>query len=683
MRPPTLSARDAMRWSLGAAALLALVLACYAPALRGQLVWDDASHVTRPELRGGDGLRRIWFEVGATEQYYPVLHSAFWAEHHLWGDSVLGYHLANVFLHTAGCVLLGLALLRLGRRAAGDAAGLPAGTAPLAAALFAVHPVAVESVAWISEQKNTLSLIFYLLAGLAFLDFRVRRTGPAYLLATALFLLALGTKSVTSSLPAALLVVLWWKTGRVDWRRDAVPLLPWFAAAVGMGLLTAWVERTVIGASGAPFTFSLGQRLLLASRDVWFYLGTLAWPAHLLFFYPRWDVAHDAGGWYGYLAAALAVTAALFGLRGRWRGPLAAWLFFVGTLFPALGFFNVYPFLFSYVADHFQYLACLGIITAVAAGVAGLWARPDPRPRAAAAVAAGLALASLGFATHRQAGDYRDGPTLYRAILAGNPDCWKAHELLGEALAGQPGRATAALAEFEATVSLKPDDGEAHNNLGSLLLSEPGREADAAGHLRLAAEYSPYLSEAHLNLGRLWDRTPGRERDAVTEYRAALALNPGRTDARFGLANVLSRLPGDEPAAEAEYGIILKQDPANVPARVNRAGLLAREPGRRDEAIADYAAVLRVHPDLAPVHYNLAIALSALPGRTAEAVAEYQATLRLDPGLAGAHRNLGIEYARQGRLPEAEAEWRQAVALEPRFTDLKAKLDELERTRAK
>ena len=670
-----------MRWSIAAAALLGLVLACYGPALRGQLVWDDASHVTRPDLRGWDGLRRIWFEVGATEQYYPVLHSAFWAEHHLWGDAVLGYHLANAVLHAAGCALLALALLRLGRLGPGDTAGLPAGTAPLAAVLFAVHPVAVESVAWISEQKNTLSLIFYLLAGLAFLRFRHRRTWPTYLLATALFLLALGTKSVTSSLPAALLVVLWWRTGRVDWRRDGVPLLPWFAAAAGMGFLTAWIERTVIGASGAPFAFSLGQRLLLASRDIWFYLGTLAWPARLLFFYPRWNVARETAGWYGYLAATLAVTALCFALRRRWRGPLGAWLFFVGTLFPALGFFNVYPFLFSYVADHFQYLACLGIITAVAAGIAGLFARTGIPSRAAAGLVALLAVSSLGFATHRQAGDYRDGPTLYRAILAGNPACWKAHELLGEALAGLPGGAAAAAAEFEATVALKPDEGEAHNNLGGLLLSQPGREADAARHLRLAAQFSPYLSEAHLNLGRLWERTAGRETDAAAEYRAALALNPGLADAHFGLANVLSRLPGNEAAAEAEYGVILRREPANVPARVNRAGLLAREPGRMDEAIADYQAVLSAHPELAPVHYNLAIALSAMPGRTADAVAEYQSTLRLDPGAAGAHRNLGIEYARQGRLAEAEAEWRRAVALEPRFTDLKAKLDELERAK--
>ena len=650
MRPPTLSARDAMRWSLGAAALLALVLACYAPALRGQLVWDDASHVTRPELRGGDGLRRIWFEVGSTEQYYPVLHSAFWAEHHLWGDSVLGYHLANVFLHTAGCVLLGLALLRLGRRAAGDAAGLPAGTAPLAAALFAVHPVAVESVAWISEQKNTLSLIFYLLAGLAFLDFRVRRTGPAYLLATALFLLALGTKSVTSSLPAALLVVLWWKTGRVDWRRDAVPLLPWFAAAVGMGLLTAWVERTVIGASGAPFTFSLGQRLLLASRDVWFYLGTLAWPAHLLFFYPRWDVAHDAGGWYGYLAAALAVTAALFGLRGRWRGPLAAWLFFVGTLFPALGFFNVYPFLFSYVADHFQYLAAAGMIAAVSAGLALGAARVAPTARSACIVAAACGLAALAVLTWRQCGNYRDLETFYRSILERNPSSWLAHDNLGVELVrkGQVGEATG---HFREAMRLNPDYPEAFNDYGNVLARQ-GRWKEAAQAYGGALRARPSFAAAEKNWGTAMDDA-GHFHEAELHFRNAIGMLPGYAEAHYGLANALAN-SGRIAEAEAEYRESLRLEPDYPEARAN-LGLALAQQGRWDDALSQIAEAIRLRPGYAEAHAYSGLALAGA-GRLKEAVAEYREALRIDPNNGDVHYQLGLALGKLGFTAEAEAE---------------------------
>ncbi len=652
-------------WVLGGL-ILGLVLACYWPALTGALVWDDASHVTRPDLRSWAGLGRIWCSLGATEQYYPVVHSAFWFEYRLWGASTLGYHLVNVFLHAADCCLLVVALVRLGRM---RAAALPAGAALLAAVLFAVHPVAVESVAWISEQKNTLSLLFYLLAGLAYLDFRETGRWRTYAGASVLFLLALGTKSVTSSLPAALLVVLWWTTGQVAWRRDGLRLLPWFVAAVAMGLLTAWVERTQIGATGAAFDFSPGQRLLLAARDLQFYLATLAWPDPLLFFYPRWDVPAQATGWIGCLVGAVALTVALFLLRRRARGPLAAWLFFAGTLFPALGFFNVYPFLFSYVADHFQYLACLGIAR-LGAGFRALgWA-------AVAAVVAALALRS-----NLQSREYAGPAELYRAILAGNPDCWKAHELLGDAEFGTD--PAAAREEFAAAVRLKPDDGEAEGNLGALLLTVPGAEDEAIGHLRQAIAAAPYLAEPHLNLGKIFERTPGRAAEAAAEYRAALRLNPGLGDAHFGLANVLAQLPGGAAESLEEYGWMLRADPASVPARVNRAGELARMPGREAEALADYEAVLRDHPDLVPVHYNLAIALARMPGREAEAIAQYQETIRLRPDLAAAHRNLGLEYARTGRRDEAAREWRTALALNPGYTDLPAMLQRLDRERGR
>ncbi|MGA2018553.1 MAG: tetratricopeptide repeat protein [Opitutaceae bacterium] len=686
--PPSARLRSA-GW---AAAILGLVLACYWPALGGGLVWDDASHVTRPDLRSWEGLSRIWLSFRATEQYYPVLHSAFWLEHRLWGDSALGYHLANVALHSLDCLLFMAALVRLGalREAVGPADGtgarpgpLPAGAAALAAALFAVHPVCVESVAWIAEQKNTLSLAFYLLAGLAYLDYREGGRLRAYLLASGLFALALGTKSVTSSLPAALLVALWWATGRVSWRRDGTALLPWFAAALAAGLSTAWIERTVIGASGARFAFSAGQRVLLASRDAWFYLGKLAWPRTLLFFYPRWDVALESRGWYGYLAASVALTAALWLLRRRHRGPLAAWLFFVGSLFPALGFFNVYPFLFSYVADHFQYAASLGVLSAAAIGFSAAVARAARPVRAAGWGLACLAVAALALKSNAQSREYRGAESLYRAILAGNPACWKAHTLLGDELLAGPARPGEALEEFGKAVELEPEDAEAQNNLGSLLLRVPGRRADAIEHLGLAARYGPYMAEPHLNLADAWSTTPGRAADAVAEYREALRINPNLVAAHYGLANTLSGVPGGEAGAIAEYGRALQLDPGNVPARVNLAGELERVPGREAEALEEYARVLRAHPDLAPVHYDLAIALSRLPGRADDAIAEYLEALRIDPRFADAHKNLGVEYARKGRMDEAELHWRRALELDPGFSDVRAMLRSIEQARAR
>src|SRR5664280_1101095 len=481
--------------SWGMVALICgLVLACYWPALRGGLVWDDEDHVTRP------GLGRIWFEMRSTQQYYPVLHSAFWIEHRLWGDATLGYHLMNVMLHAAACCLLAVVLRRLwepGQAASpGTGRAIPAGTEWLAALIFAVHPVCVESVAWISEQKNTLSLVFYLLAALAYLDFESGRKSRSYWLASAFFLLALGTKTVTATLPAAILVVLWWRNGTLSWRRDVRPLIPWFLTAVVAGLVTAWVERKLVGAEGTGFDLTATQRVLLAGRVVWFYLGKLVWPADLMFIYPHWNIA-TAGGWYGWLGGALAVTAAFWLVRGRSRGPLAGWLFFTGSLFPGLGFFNVYPFIFSYVADHFQYLASLGIIVTVAAGIALILTRASPRARAVGQILCGLLVAGLGFLANRQSRVYADGVTLYRATLARNPDCWMAHNNLALILVKSPAGGAEAVAHYQEALRLKPDYAEAHNNLAAALADLPGRESEAIEHCEQALRIHPDFAEAH------------------------------------------------------------------------------------------------------------------------------------------------------------------------------------------
>ena len=370
------------RRDFGAAALVfAATLIAYFPALRGGLIWDDDFHVTKPLLRSLHGLGLIWFHVGETPQYYPLLHSAFWVEHRLWGDAVLGYHLVNVLLHATSACLFGLILKKLlvERVAPNPLVGLSGrisvlgatrstflGTPLVGALLFALHPVCVESVAWISEQKNTLSTVFYLLSALAFLEFDRTRKWAGYFLATGLFVLALLSKSVTATLPAALLVVFWWQRGRLSWKRDIAPLLPWLAIGAASGLFTAWVEKFSIRATGAEFSLTAVQRCLVAGRVIWFYLGKLAWPVDLTFIYPRWVIDASAGWQYLFPLAFVALVAALALTCRRTRGPLAALLLFAGSLAPVLGFFNVYPFRYSFVADHFQYLATLGIFGAVA-----------------------------------------------------------------------------------------------------------------------------------------------------------------------------------------------------------------------------------------------------------------------------------------------------------------------------
>jgi tetratricopeptide (TPR) repeat protein len=613
-----------------------VVLAAYGPCLAGGFVWDDAAHVTRPDLRTVAGLARIWTHLSETQQYYPVLHSAFWVEHRAWGDSTVGYHLANVALHGLNACLLATLLSGLGRANGGGR--FPRGAAWLAALLFAAHPVCVESVAWISEQKNTLSLAFYLLSARAFLQFDgSRRAGP-YLAASLLFCAALGTKTVTATLPAALLVVLWWSRGGPAARRNVLPLLPWFLAAAASGLLTAWVESHVVGAEGAAFDLAPAQRLLLAGRVIWFYLGKLLWPADLMFIYPHWTLA--AGGLLAWAptAAALAVTAGLWAMRSRLGGALAGWLFFTGSLFPALGFVNVFPFLYSYVADHFQYLASMGVFAlggwSLAAGVGRLPAGARSWGRAACA---GL-VAALVLLSRLQSATYRDSATLYRATIERNPSCWMAENNLAAELADQ-GRAGDALAHYRRALAIRPDYPEAHNNLGNLLAAIPGSETEAMRHYEEALRINPDFAAAHTDLANLLSRVPGRERDAVPHYERALALRPGDATAHYDLALALSRLPGREADAAREYRASLALGPDSAEAHNNLGTLLARSPETSGEALAEFSMAVRLEPRFSSAYVNMAILLLH-EGRRDEAAERCEQALQADPSNALAARIL-------------------------------------------
>ena len=681
---PILSAR--IKQGLLFAALGVVVLACYWPALHGGVVWDDQAHVTTTELSSWTGLRRIWTELGATQQYYPILHSAFWLEHRLWGDATLGYHLTNALLHATACGLLVVALRRLwslGPATAPGATTMPAGTAWLAAFLFAVHPVCVESVAWISEQKNTLSLVFYLLAALSWLNFHERRGLGWYALATLLFLLALGTKTVTATLPAALLVVLWWRNGRLSLRRDVVPLLPWFVLAAAGGLLTAWIERKIIGAEGGQFSLAWGERVLLAGRVIWFYLGKLAWPFDLMFIYPRWDVPAAARGWFGCLAGAALLTAGLWLLRRRARGPLAGWLFFTGSLFPVLGFFNVYPFIFSYVADHFQYLASLGIIVVAATGITTWLATIPARGRPAGWLLVGLFLAGFGSLSNLQSRIYTDGGTLYRATLAANPDCWMAHNNLGLLLSTSPAGIPEAIEHFEAAMRIWPDYPEACNNLGFLLAKQPGRQAEAMGYFERALRIQPGFAEAHCNLANILVTLDGRMPEAIAHYQQALRANPKQAEVHLCYANALVKLPGRESEALAHYEEALRLEPDYVEALMNLAIELEKIPGREAEALADYTRALQIDPTRAEVHYNLANLLTNLPGRSPEALDHYREAVRLQPTYAKAHNNLGVLLAREKMWEESRRHLEKALELDPTYEDARRNLGLLDQVQRK
>ncbi len=589
--------RSGQDW-LGCLLLLAVAtVLAYAQVRHAGFVWDDDAHVTRPALQSLRGLGRIWAEPGATQQYYPVLHSAFWLEGHLWGYSTSAYHLTNVLLHAAVACLLYRALRRL--------------TVPgalLGALAFALHPVCVESVAWISEQKNTLSALLYLAAALAYFRFDEARRRRSYALATALFGLALLTKSVTATLPAALLVVAWWRRGQISGRRDVLPLLPWFALGAAAGAATAWIERTRVGAEGALFALSGTGRVLVAGRALWFYLGKLLWPADLVFIYPRWAVAPPKAWQLLFPLAALATLAGLFALRRRTRGPLVAALLFTGTLFPALGFFNVYPFRFSYVADHFQYLAAAMLLPAMAAGITLAAGRLPGAARAMVGTAAFGAVAVLGVLTWRQTAMYSDLGTLWQTTIARNPGCWMAYNNLGVALMAD-GQTDEAIAHYRRAEELEPGFAGVHSNLGVALL-RAGRIDEAIGELERAQQIGPGDVETHNNLGMALRRA-GRLTEAIDQYGRALTVQPADFGANFNLGNALLQA-GQTGEAIAHYRKALEASPESADAHNNLGNALRRD-GKLDEAIAQYRQALALDPAHARAQAGLAAALEALP----------------------------------------------------------------------
>lgn len=593
------------RW-MWVAVFVATLLA-YWPALNGGFLWDDSGHVTRPELRSLGGLWQIWFHLGATQQYYPLLHSAFWLESHLWGDATAGYHLVNVLLHATGACLVAVTLRRL---------AIPG--AWLAAWLFALHPVCVESVAWISEQKNTLSLVLYLCAMLAYLRFDEERRPTHYVVATLLFVAALATKTVTATLPAALLVIFWWRRGRIDPRREALPLAPWFALALGAGLLTAWVERTLIGAQGSSFSLDVVQRVLLAGRVIWFYLAKVLWPANLMFVYPRWQIDASQVWQLLFPLAAVAAAAALY--LTRRRGLLAGFLFFVGSLFPALGFVNVYPFVFSFVADHFQYLPSLGVIVPAAVGLTVAIRRWGSR----AQVFALALIVGLGALTWRQSATYRNAITLFETTLEKNPSSWMAHNNLAEALA-HAGRPADAVPHLEAALKIKPDLPEAENNWGDDLRLL-GHANEAIPHLEHALALQPKFAEAHNNLGAALMEA-GRPAEGIAHFEASIRLRPDYALAHFNL------------------------------------GLALASNGRPADAIAHFAEAVRIEPTYAEAEVDWGVALT-LTNRFAEAVPHFERALQLEPGNARAHNNYGRALATANRYDEAITHYKKALELD-------------------
>ena len=614
-----------MRIGLGALLLAGVVAVAYLPAIPGDFVWDDGPYVTENALlRAPDGLWRIWFDLGATIQYYPLVFTTFFLEYSLWGLNPHGYHVVNILLHALNAILLWLVLRRL---------SVPG--AWFASLIFALHPVHVESVAWITQRKNVLSCAFALLSVLAFdrathLD--ARKRGPtfgwgAYALAVGLYACALLSKSAVCTLPAVILVILWWKRARLTWW-DLAPLVPLFAMSLGMAAVTAYVERNFVCAGEFQTSLSIVDRFLVAGRALLFYAEKLVWPSNLSFIYTRWEI--DARIWWQYLAPATAGAAmvVLWLLRRRiGKGPLAGALIFAGTLLPVLGFFDFFFMRFSFVADHFQYIASMGLIALIAASTSS-W---SGRVRIAMGAAV---LGLLGVLTWQQAAVYGGRETLWSDTLEKNP---------GSSLA--------------------------HTNLGGVYLEE-GNMARGLEHYREAVRLNPESFHAQYNLGSLLQNL-GNPDEALQHYQATLRLQPEHLKARANMALIVYAR-GEVERAIALLHEALQFDPEFAQGFHN-LGWIYQQQGDVDEAIAHYERATHAFPDHAQAHENLAHLYRAR-GEAAAAIEHWRELIRVRPSSSAARYNLGMALQAQGQLEEALTQFREALRINPEHTEVRIAL---------
>jgi tetratricopeptide (TPR) repeat protein len=653
------------RWWFQGAMLVLLVAVVYQPTLSNGFIWDDDTYVTRNEaLHSLQGLSDLWFRFDAMPQYYPLVHTSFWVETQLWGNSATGYHAINMLLHAIAVLLVWRVLLRL---------AVPG--AWLAAAIFAVHPVCVESVAWVTERKNVLSCALALGALAAYLQFsppeqsesataeaRGRSDWRFYALALVLFVAALLSKTATVSVPAVILVVYWWQRGRVTWR-DVARLAPFFAVGLVMAAVTVWIEKEQVGAKGEVWNLSPLERVLVAGRALWFYAGKLAWPYPLVFFYPRW--ALDTLVWWQYLypAAVLAVLVLLWWARNRMgRGPLAAVLIFAGVLTPVLGFFDVYAYMFSFVADHFQYQACIALIAAGAAGLVWGLGRFAPAVRWALPLAAAAILMPLALIARDKTAVYRDLNSLYEDTIALNPAAWAAHTNLGYCLELE-GRFDEAAARYREALRINPGFAAIHIHLGTVLfMSGHTEEATAELERALAGDLSDFNRvAAHLHYGIMLN-VQGRFDDAIAHFRSALAIHPRSAVAllHYGLAL--------EGRGEAEAGIekvraALAINPRSALAH-NRLGNMLFKGPHPETALAPLRMAVQLQPTHAGFHEDLAAALlkiGDLPG----AELQLRQVLELDPRRANAWHLLGLVFAQRGNARSAQAAFEAALKIDP------------------
>jgi tetratricopeptide (TPR) repeat protein len=638
-REPATLASETSRADLstlgGILLIVLLTAAAYLPAMRGGYLMDDDLYVTANHLLpAGDGLYRFWFTTEPVD-YFPLSNSLLWFEYHLWGINPIGYHVSNLIFHIAASMLVWMVLRQL---------TIPG--AFFAALLFAIHPVNVESVAWIAQCKDVMAVFFLLLSILWYLK---SDKGTWYWLSLAACVAAMLSKGSAVVLPPLLLLILWWKRGIT--RRDLLRTAPFFVAAALLTLVNMWFAFHSSATAIRHVTHV--ERLLGAAAVVWFYLYKALLPIDLSFVYPLWTIHAGELRWWLPLIAALVVTGLLiWKRRSRLGGTLLfAWMFFCIALVPVMGFTDVGFFQYSLVADHYQHIALLAVTTLLAAA----WSRwPSPAARKISAVVIVLVLSGLTWQRNRLFGS----PTaLYEATLEKNPDCWLAHTNLGNEFVSA-GQTEQAIEQFQSALRANPQYAVAHVSLGNLELNA-GHTQEAIEQYRQAVALSPGLLVAEYNLGRALNGA-GQPLEAIPHLEQALRAQPDYAEAHNNLGLAFASLGRTSEAVE-EFQKAIQFKPDYAEAQSNWGNLLLQA-GEFPLAIEHYQRALALKPDFFEAHNNLGAALGKL-GRSGEAIQQYQIAVRLRPDYTQGYINMALTYAQMGQSADAIAAANQAIEL--------------------
>ncbi|MGI9228762.1 MAG: tetratricopeptide repeat protein [Gammaproteobacteria bacterium] len=676
---------------LPALALLLMVLVSFWPAFSAGFVWDDNVFIVKePRVSTLTGLADIWLRpLGNAEfHYWPILYTSFWLDYQLWGFNPAGFHATNLLLHGANTVLLWRLLLRM---------NIPG--AWLIAAVFALHPLRAEAVVWVIARKDLLATLFYLLAAGCWLRYRERPETATYLALLAWYVAGMLSKSVAITLPVVLLVWVWWQRGRIV-GRDLAQITPLLLLGLAVGIY----DMNLFNAQAVhDFNYSVAERLIIAGKAVWFYVGKLLWPHPLMFHYPHWDVSPaNPLNWLGLLAA-LTLVAGLWLARHRiGRGPLAGILFFTITILPVLGLVSFGYMKFSFVADRYLYLPGIGLMSVLIAAAVTAWQRLSKHhsplegasKQAKPSLVGGQALVIIllttyGTLTFQRAYVYENDIVLFRHIIATNPDAPEAWFNLGTVMMAQKQEQEAAIEAFREAIKQDPTIAKVYINLGSVLMKlERNEEAETAFRRAIELEPKDFTQEsmplrarheatmAHLNLSNvLLDLK--RPQDAETSLRNALALEPDDAIAQQSLASLLHQQGRNQEAMTLLRKLTQTTEPTitiyllmgEVATALGRTELAARyfqqattlkpegasalaqqaavhfKAGYYEKALEYYRRSIAIQPNNAEVHSNMGSALGQL-GRMQEAIASFERALQINPQLESARANLALAKQR-------------------------------------